>query len=146
MVVNARLRLPPLPAGKNAFSYRLQTHSNLVRVNTSGTSPRVRRSTGAGDSNNHITVSRAAVCRCRCVASQTGSPRSRCVTARQRTPPPDRGVSTRSGGARDGHAARREEAVQMRIGLIAPPWVPVPPPAYGGTEVVIDNLARGLQD
>jgi len=33
----------------------------------------------------------------------------------------------------------------MRIGLIAPPWVPVPPPAYGGTEVVIDNLAKGLQ-
>ena len=33
----------------------------------------------------------------------------------------------------------------MRIGLIAPPWIPVPPPAYGGTEVVIDNLARGLQ-
>jgi glycosyltransferase involved in cell wall biosynthesis len=36
--------------------------------------------------------------------------------------------------------------LQMRIGLIAPPWVPVPPPAYGGTEVVIDNLARGLQE
>lgn len=34
----------------------------------------------------------------------------------------------------------------MRIGLIAPPWVPVPPPAYGGTEVVLDNLARGLQE
>ncbi len=33
----------------------------------------------------------------------------------------------------------------MRIGLIAPPWVPVPPPGYGGTEVVVDNLARGLQ-
>jgi glycosyltransferase involved in cell wall biosynthesis len=32
----------------------------------------------------------------------------------------------------------------MRIGLIAPPWVPVPPPAYGGTESVIDRLARGL--
>ncbi len=32
----------------------------------------------------------------------------------------------------------------MRIGLIAPPWVPVPPPAYGGTETVVDNLARGL--
>src|SRR5579875_2541309 len=32
----------------------------------------------------------------------------------------------------------------MRIGLIAPPWVAVPPPAYGGTEVVVDNLARGL--
>jgi glycosyltransferase involved in cell wall biosynthesis len=32
----------------------------------------------------------------------------------------------------------------MRIGLIAPPVVPVPPPAYGGTESVIDRLARGL--
>lgn len=32
----------------------------------------------------------------------------------------------------------------MRIGLIAPPWVPVPPVSYGGTEVVVDNLARGL--
>lgn len=32
----------------------------------------------------------------------------------------------------------------MRIGLIAPPMVPVPPPAYGGTEAVVDNLARGL--
>lgn len=34
----------------------------------------------------------------------------------------------------------------MRIGLIAPPWIPVPPPRYGGTESVIDNLARGLSD
>ena len=33
----------------------------------------------------------------------------------------------------------------MRIAIIAPPWVPVPPPAYGGTEAVLDNLARGLQ-
>jgi len=32
----------------------------------------------------------------------------------------------------------------MRIGMIAPPWIPVPPVAYGGTEAVIDNLARGL--
>lgn len=34
----------------------------------------------------------------------------------------------------------------MRVGLIAPPWVPVPPPRYGGTETVVDALARGLQD
>jgi glycosyltransferase involved in cell wall biosynthesis len=34
----------------------------------------------------------------------------------------------------------------MRIGLIAPPWAPVPPVGYGGTEVVVDNLARGLRD
>lgn len=33
----------------------------------------------------------------------------------------------------------------MRIGLIAPPWVPVPPAGYGGTERVVDRLARGLQ-
>lgn len=32
----------------------------------------------------------------------------------------------------------------MRIGLIAPVGLPVPPPAYGGTESVIDRLARGL--
>lgn len=34
----------------------------------------------------------------------------------------------------------------MRIGLIAPPWVTVPPTGYGGTEAVIANLARGLVD
>lgn len=33
----------------------------------------------------------------------------------------------------------------MRIVLIAPPWVPVPPPAYGGTEGVLDVLARGIE-
>jgi glycosyltransferase involved in cell wall biosynthesis len=32
----------------------------------------------------------------------------------------------------------------MRIAMIAPPWVPVPPPAYGGTEAVVDQLCRGL--
>jgi glycosyltransferase involved in cell wall biosynthesis len=28
--------------------------------------------------------------------------------------------------------------------IIAPPWVAVPPTAYGGTETVLDTLARGL--
>jgi len=32
----------------------------------------------------------------------------------------------------------------LRIAIIAPPWLPVPPPAYGGTENVLDALARGL--
>jgi glycosyltransferase involved in cell wall biosynthesis len=32
----------------------------------------------------------------------------------------------------------------MRIGLIAPPWLPVPPAGYGGIEAIIDSLARGL--
>lgn len=32
----------------------------------------------------------------------------------------------------------------MRVGLIAPPWAAIPPVGYGGTEAVIDQLARGL--
>ncbi len=32
----------------------------------------------------------------------------------------------------------------MRIGLIAPAWLPIPAPAYGGTETVVNTLARGL--
>jgi glycosyltransferase involved in cell wall biosynthesis len=34
----------------------------------------------------------------------------------------------------------------VRIAVIAPPWLPVPPPAYGGLEAVVDTLARGLRD
>lgn len=33
----------------------------------------------------------------------------------------------------------------VRVGLIAPPWVPVPPNVYGGTEAVVHELAVGLQ-
>jgi glycosyltransferase involved in cell wall biosynthesis len=32
----------------------------------------------------------------------------------------------------------------LRVGVIAPPWLPVPPTGYGGTEAVIDALCRGL--
>ncbi|HEX7095657.1 MAG TPA: glycosyltransferase family 4 protein [Acidimicrobiales bacterium] len=32
----------------------------------------------------------------------------------------------------------------MRIAVIAPPWLAVPPTAYGGTELVLDTLCRGL--
>jgi glycosyltransferase involved in cell wall biosynthesis len=32
----------------------------------------------------------------------------------------------------------------MKIGLIAPPWAAIPPTSYGGTESVVDGLARGL--
>src|SRR3954453_11179219 len=34
----------------------------------------------------------------------------------------------------------------MRIALIAPPFIPVPPKNYGGTELFIGHLARGLRD
>ncbi|MFH1594495.1 MAG: glycosyltransferase family 4 protein [Candidatus Omnitrophota bacterium] len=32
----------------------------------------------------------------------------------------------------------------MKIAIIAPPWIPVPPPGYGGIELVVYNLAEGL--
>lgn len=32
----------------------------------------------------------------------------------------------------------------MKIALIAPPWINVPPPKYGGVEVVVATLADGL--
>ncbi len=54
----------------------------------------------------------------------------------------------------DSHLSSRDAALvvvsinlsALRIGIIAPPWVPVPPHVYGGTEVVVDQLARGLVD
>ena len=33
---------------------------------------------------------------------------------------------------------------RLRVGLIAPPWLPVPPVAYGGVEAIVNVLARGL--
>lgn len=33
----------------------------------------------------------------------------------------------------------------MRIGVIAPPWTPVPPVLYGGIELVVDRLCVGFQ-
>lgn len=49
-------------------------------------------------------------------------------------------------GERRGGARGRPKATGLRVGLIAPPWVPVPPTVYGGIELVIDVLARGLRD
>lgn len=34
----------------------------------------------------------------------------------------------------------------MRVAVIAPPWLPVPPVGYGGTELVLDTLCRGLTE
>lgn len=34
---------------------------------------------------------------------------------------------------------------RLRVGVVAPPWLAVPPLKYGGTELIIDVLARGLQ-
>ena len=42
-----------------------------------------------------------------------------------------------------GHGVGGDDEL-MRIMLVAPPWLPVPPRGYGGTERVIDELARGF--
>ena len=39
-----------------------------------------------------------------------------------------------------------EKGVAVRIGIVAPPWVQVPPTQYGGTEGVVDRLARGFAE
>jgi glycosyltransferase involved in cell wall biosynthesis len=51
-------------------------------------------------------------------------------------------------GARRNALGRRllDGSMPLRIALVAPPLLPVPPPAYGGTERVIDALARSLVD
>src|SRR5258708_36809545 len=35
--------------------------------------------------------------------------------------------------------------VDVRVPLIAPPYIPIPPPQYGGTELFIAQLALGLK-
>ncbi len=48
-------------------------------------------------------------------------------------------------------ASAREKRIEpadgpsLHVVLIAPPWLPVPPPAYGGTEAVVHGIAVGLQ-
>lgn len=42
--------------------------------------------------------------------------------------------------------ASSESSDSMRIAVVAPPWLAVPPRTYGGTETVLDVLCRGLED
>ena len=84
-------------------------------------------------------------------ARQTApSSRPRCRT-RERVVDRQRGVPGGTGGYEpcdptdlEPSTERQRGVPSMRIGMIAPPWLPVPPPAYGGTEAVLDGLVRGL--
>ena len=40
--------------------------------------------------------------------------------------------------------ARARPDGRLRVALLAPPWIPIPPPGYGGIELVIAELAGGL--
>ena len=35
---------------------------------------------------------------------------------------------------------------QLTVGVVAPPWIPIPPTGYGGTEAMLDNMIGGLVD
>ncbi|HEY0318984.1 MAG TPA: glycosyltransferase family 4 protein [Solirubrobacterales bacterium] len=39
---------------------------------------------------------------------------------------------------------RSAEERPLRVAVLSPPWIPVPPPGYGGIEVVLDLLCRAL--
>lgn len=43
-------------------------------------------------------------------------------------------------GVRDGYLVTRKDKENLRIAQIAPPWIPIPPDHYGGTENVIYHL------
>src|SRR5579871_5542611 len=52
--------------------------------------------------------------------------------------------STRRRGAAWRAAARTPERGPLRVAMLAPPWIPVPPPGYGGIESVVGLLADAL--
>src|ERR1700723_2101643 len=41
-------------------------------------------------------------------------------------------------------AARDPPEVPLRIAMLAPPWIPVPSPGYGGVESVVSTLTESL--
>ncbi|MFL5826463.1 MAG: glycosyltransferase family 4 protein [Thermoleophilaceae bacterium] len=41
---------------------------------------------------------------------------------------------------------KRTEEPRLRIAMLAPPWIPVPPPGYGGIEYVVAMLTDALVD
>lgn len=50
-----------------------------------------------------------------------------------------------AGGIRSrGTPIRSRSSSRLRVALLAPPWIPIPPPGYGGIELVVAALAGGL--
>lgn len=59
----------------------------------------------------------------------------------QGSPPADQPASAAEGATVDDRVAGK---AKLRVAVIAPPWLSVPPAGYGGTEAVLDYLCRGL--
>jgi glycosyltransferase involved in cell wall biosynthesis len=52
--------------------------------------------------------------------------------------------SLRPRGASDQRVSAGAADDQLRIAMLAPPWIPVPPPGYGGIEAVVALITREL--
>src|ERR1700716_4718403 len=48
--------------------------------------------------------------------------------------------------ARGDGGAQEPLAPSMRVAMLAPPWIPIPPPGYGGIEEVVALLTDALVD
>src|SRR4051794_21950052 len=92
------------------------------------------------------------VVRCRFVGSDTalgaGAPCRGVLNVAGRRRCPRRMVlfPVRSSVDTPGSSIDREAGARMRIAMLAPPWIPVPAPAYGGIEEVVRLLCEGLVD
>jgi glycosyltransferase involved in cell wall biosynthesis len=40
----------------------------------------------------------------------------------------------------------KHDPEQLTVGVVAPPWIAIPPTGYGGTEAMLDNMIGGLVD
>src|SRR5579883_67224 len=58
-----------------------------------------------------------------------------------RTSPGDRGTRLAS----ICHGPRRRRRAQVHIAMLSTPFLPVPPPRYGGTELIVAELVDGLR-
>jgi glycosyltransferase involved in cell wall biosynthesis len=56
-------------------------------------------------------------------------------------PPADRGNGRSAGEPR---TRRPEDGERLRVAMLAPPWISVPPPGYGGVEAVVSVLSEAL--
>jgi glycosyltransferase involved in cell wall biosynthesis len=49
-------------------------------------------------------------------------------------------------GVPERERAERTDSSRLRIAMLAPPWIPIPPPGYGGIEFVVALLCDALVD
>lgn len=47
-------------------------------------------------------------------------------------------------GSRPAFGAPRDRGEKLRVAMLAPPWISVPPPGYGGVESVVSTLTEAL--